>query len=166
MEQTVKRFMQRKGKGEKRGGGARGGRIDPDTNGDCLIDDNEARAAAQKRIEMVKKHIAKLKERFEARGDGRFPPMLATVDTNQDWEISADEETAAIERMAEESKARNAVVLKYYDEDGDGTLSAGEQAAAKKAMEFAEEGLRNAAKRRLGNRQRNRQGRRGGGGQR
>ena len=152
LKQAVQRFTQGegKGKGKGEGKGQKGrGRVNPDTNGDCLIDAAESQAAAKARIEMVKKHMGRMKERFQGREDGRFPHMLAVVDTNQDWEISPDEEAAASAKMLVEHKARNELVLKHFDADGSGDLSASEQAAAKKATAFAEEGIRNAAKRRF-----------------
>lgn len=161
IKQTAQRFMRGKDGGKDGGGKGRRGRIDPDTNGDCLIDENEALEAAKRRIDQTKQWMPKLKERFSAQGEGRFPPMLAMIDTDQNWEISAEEEAAAIKRICEEYQARNELVLKYFDENEDGKLDEAEQAAAKKAMAFAEEGVRNANRRRMGNRGQNRQGRRG-----
>ena len=56
--------------------------------------------------------------------------------------ISPDEAAAFTKRFEEQWQARNELTMKYFDADKDGKLSETEQAAARKAIEFAEERVR------------------------
>jgi len=124
------------GGGEERG---RPGPQDPDSNGDCIIDDTEARVAAEHRIDMTRRIVERLAQRAQDNPDMRYPGMLAEIDVDRNYDISDAEAKAAVERQIIELQKRNEIVLKYYDTDQDGELNDTERAAAKTAFEFMKE---------------------------
>lgn len=128
---------------------------DADTNGDCIIDDTEARLAAEKRVEAGRKLIERLRQRSKDNPDAPYPPLAAELDTDRNYEVSDAEAQAAVQRIMAELQKRNAIVLKYFDTDKDGKLSPAEQATAKTAFDFMNE-IRAGAADRLGPMIRNR----------
>lgn len=112
---------------------------DPDTNGDCLIDDTEARVAAERRVDLGRRLIDRLRERAAENPNAPYPPMVAELDTDRNLDVSDAEAQAAVVRAMAELQKRNAIVLKYYDADKDGRLNAAELAAAKAAFAFMDE---------------------------
>ena len=124
-------------------------RANPDTNGDCLIDDEEADAAVRKTLDGLAKELAERTALFDNDGDGRLdaeeikrlqnamvdktrarPPLLDRVDANGDWQLSEEEVTAAGDRLRELYRHRNQSVLEQFDKNHDGKLDAKEQVPA------------------------------------
>jgi hypothetical protein len=112
---------------------------DPDTNGDCIIDDTEARLAAEKRVDFGRKAIDRLRERAKDNPEAPYPPLAAELDSDRNYDVSDAEAQAAVERTMADLQKRNAIVLKYFDTDKDGKLSAAETPAAKAAFAFMNE---------------------------
>jgi Ca2+-binding EF-hand superfamily protein len=112
---------------------------DPDTNGDCIIDDTEARLEAEKRVDQGRKMIDRLRERAKENPDAPVPPMIAELDTDRNYDVSDAEAQTAVERIMADLQKRNAIVLKYFDADKDGKLSATELPVAKAAFAFMNE---------------------------
>jgi hypothetical protein len=112
---------------------------DPDANGDCIIDDTEARLAAEKRVDLGRKLIDRLRERNAGNPNAPYPPMAAELDTDRNLDVSDAEAQAGVARVMAELQKRNAVVLKYFDTDKDGTLGAAELPVAKTAFAFMNE---------------------------
>ncbi|MBN2451753.1 MAG: hypothetical protein JXR77_15300 [Lentisphaeria bacterium] len=112
---------------------------DPDTNGDCIIDDTEARVAAERQVDMIRTFVERMRQRAEDDPDMRYPDMLARVDADRNWDVSDEEAKAAVEQQMAELQKRNEIVLKYFDTDQDGALKDGELEAAKKAFAFMKE---------------------------
>lgn len=121
--------------------------VDPDTNGDGIVDETEARAEAERRIEMFRKSLEMFKQRQAQNPDVKMPGFMAFVDTNQDGELSGDEANAIIERVMAEFEQRNELVLKIFDDNKDGVLDAAELAVAKKAFEYQKEAQKAAMER-------------------
>jgi hypothetical protein len=127
------------------GEGARGGpqrpavAQEPDANGDCIIDDTEARLVAEKRVESARKMIERLRARAQEDPNAPYPPMAAELDTDRNYEVSDAEAGAAVQRLMADMQKRNAIVMKYFDTDKDGALSAAELPAAKTAFAFMNE---------------------------
>jgi len=138
---ALKAMAQRLQQGEgARGDMARGPAAqDPDTNGDCMIDDTEARVVAERRVDIGRKLIERLRERAAENPDVPYPPMVAELDTDRNLDVSDAEAQAAVQRLMAELQKRNAIVLKYYDGDKDGKLNDTELAAAKTAFAFMRE---------------------------
>ena len=145
-----------KGKGGPRGAGrgARGmGPGNPDQNGDLIVDEQEAQAAAQARIERARAMLDKVRERADANNDGvvdqaekdrleehtakrggRRAGVLHRVDEDGDLEISDAEAETAVAAITERFEKRNERILKRFDENGDGTLDETEVETAKEAI--------------------------------
>jgi hypothetical protein len=122
------------------GGPRRAGLLaDADTNGDCMIDDTEARLMAEKRVDMGRKMIDRLRERTADNPGAPYPPMAAELDTDRNLDVSDAEAQAAVARIMAELQKRNEIVLKYFDTDKDGTLNAAELPVAKTAFAFMNE---------------------------
>lgn len=122
---------------------------DPDTNGDGIVDEQEARTEAERRVEMARKQLEMFKERQAQNPDVKLPGFMAMVDTNADGELSGDEANAIIDRVMAEFEQRNELVLKIFDDNKDGVLDAAELAAAKKAFLYQEE-MQKATMQRMG----------------
>ncbi len=137
LEMVAQRAMQ----GEGGRGDPQRGMVapDPDTNGDCIIDDTEARLEAEKRVDLGRKMIDRLRERAKDNPDAPLPPMIAELDTDRNYDVSDAEAQAAVARIMADLQKRNAVVLKYYDADKDNQLSAAELPTAKAAFAFMNE---------------------------
>ncbi len=112
---------------------------DPDANGDCIIDDTEARLAAEKRVDLGRKLIERLRERSKDNPEAPYPPPAVELDTDRDYHVSDAEAQAAVQRIMADLQKRNATVLKYFDTDKDGKLSATELPPAKAAFAFMNE---------------------------
>ena len=127
--------------------------IDPDTNDDCLVDDQEALAGATKALQRVKEMLERMRQQFDADGDGALneaeasrlrnwqtekgrpmPHFLSEIDANQDMAVSAAEEKAAIDRMVGLFKRRNEGILNRFDANGDGKLDEAETAKAREGI--------------------------------
>jgi Ca2+-binding EF-hand superfamily protein len=127
-------------------GGQRGGKqqarqqpADPDTNGDCIVDEQEARVEAERRVEQVRKQLEALKKRQEKNPNAKLPPFLAQLDKDGNGELSGEEANAIVEQTMKQFEEQNALVLKIFDDNKDGLLDAMEQANAKKAFLYAAE---------------------------
>ncbi len=144
--EAVKGFVAQAKRGGNEGGqkaGREGQRrmepTDPDTNGDGIVDEQEARVEAERRVEMARKQLEMFKQRQAQNPDVKMPGFMALVDPNQDGELSGEEANAIIERVMAEFEQRNELVLKIFDDNKDGLLDAGELVAAKKAFEYQKE---------------------------
>jgi len=122
---------------------------DPDTNGDGIVDEQEGRTQAERRVEMARKQLEMFKERQAQNPDVKMPGFMAMVDTNADGELSGEEANAIIDRVMAEFEQRNELVLKIFDDNKDGVLDAAEQVAAKKAFLYQEE-MQKATMQRMG----------------
>jgi Ca2+-binding EF-hand superfamily protein len=148
---AIKRFAQHVQQAGGQGGGpaggqrgpgaqqARGERPNPDTNGDCIVDEEEAKAEAERRVEMIKKQLEGFEKRKENNPEANLPGFLAMLDKDGNGQISDEELNAVSEETMKEFQQRNELVLKIYDEDGNGTLDEAELAAAKKGVLFSDE---------------------------
>ncbi|MDX9978727.1 MAG: hypothetical protein RBU25_01650 [Lentisphaeria bacterium] len=112
---------------------------DPDTNGDGIVDEQEARAEAERRVEMARRQLEMFKERQAQNPDVQMPAFMAAVDTNQDGELNGEEANAIVARVMAEFEERNATVLKIFDENGDGVFNEAEMAVLKKAVRYHQE---------------------------
>ncbi len=108
----------------------------PDTDGNCLIDETEALIVAEKNLEQMRRWMSALKRRAENNPRAPVPPVIAQIDPNRDWEIDEAEAEAFLTRKVDELQERNKRVLKVFDDNGDGALQDAELEAAKKAFEF------------------------------
>ncbi len=120
--------------------GQRGPQLaDPDANGDGIVDEQEARAEAERRIEMARRQLEMFKERQAQNPDVQMPAFMAAFDTNQDGELNGEEANAIVDRVMAEFEERNATVLKIFDENGDGVFDEAEMASLKKAVRYHQE---------------------------
>lgn len=122
---------------------------DPDTNGDCIVDEQEARTMAERRVEMIRKQLEMFKQRQAQNPEVKMPSFMAMVDTNKDGELSGEEANTVIEQVMKQFEDRNKLVLKIFDDNKDGVLDEVEQIAAKKAFLYASE-TQQANARRMG----------------
>lgn len=125
---------QRGNKGAQGGGPRQAQRlwVNPDTNGDCIIDDTEIRNAAERAVELVRKMLAAQKKRTPGQ-------TMKGIDPNENWELDPDEATTIAEKVVGIYQNQNEAVLKFFDRDEDGVLSESELASAKRAMLFSKE---------------------------
>ena len=156
-------------------------RVNPDTNGDCIVDDTEAVAAADRMIARFRTRNEFVLKRFDEDGDGTLsaaeitkletamsehdrqaPKVIENIDADHNWVISDAEAETAKTNMIERFRTRNAKVLEKFDADKDGQLTGDEIDAAKKAMEE----VRQRARERRGQEGQGGQGGRGGRGTR
>lgn len=112
---------------------------DPDTNGDGIVDEQEARAEAERRVEMARRQLEMFKERKAQNPDVQMPAFMAAADTNQDGELDGEEANAIVARVMAEFEERNATVLKIFDENADGVFNEAEMASLKKAVRYHQE---------------------------
>ena len=112
---------------------------DPDSNGDCLIDDTEARVAAERRVDAGRRLVDRLRQRRAENPNAPYPPLAAELDADRNWDISDAEAEAAVTRTMAELQKRNALVLKHFDTDQDGKLNETELATGKQAFAFMNE---------------------------
>jgi len=129
--------------------GQRRMQADPDTNGDGIVDEQEARTEAERRVEMARKQLEMFKERQAQNPDVKLPGFMAMVDANADGELSGEEANTIIDRVMAEFEKRNELVLKIFDDNKDGVLDAPELIAAKKAFLYQEE-VQKATMQRMG----------------
>jgi len=108
--------------------------VDPDTNGDCIIDEQEARIEAERRVEMARKQLERFKQRQAQNAQVKMPWFMAMVDTNKDGELSGEEANAIVEKVMQDFGKRNELILEIFDDNKDGALDDAEQVAAKKAL--------------------------------
>jgi Ca2+-binding EF-hand superfamily protein len=121
--------------------------VDPDTNGDCIVDEQEARIEAERRVGMARKQLEMFKQRQAQNPEVKMPRFMAMVDTNKDGELSGEEANAIVEKVMQEFAKRNELILKIFDDNKDGALDDAEQAAAKKALLYMKETQRMNAER-------------------
>ncbi len=124
--------------------------VNPDTNGDCLIDDEEARIAAEEDVKRLADLLERFSRDFDTDGDGvlgpeerkrlennlydrgRKPPrILEKLDTNHDWRLSDEEKEQAREHLTAVFKRRNQQVLERFDANGNGKLDEEEKDKAR-----------------------------------
>lgn len=128
--------------------------VNPDTNGDCLIDDEEARAAAEEDIQKLEDLLGRFTRDFDTDGDGtlgpderkrlendlydrgRKPPkMLERLDANHDWRLSDEEKEKAEQHLIAVFKRRNQLVLERFDANNNGKLDDEEREKARKYLD-------------------------------
>ena len=112
---------------------------DPDANSDGIVDEQEARAAAERRLEMIRKQLEAFAERKARDPNAKLPPFMAMFDPNGDGELSGEEANTIVEQQMGEFEVRNALVLKIFDDNKNGVLDDMELVMAKKAFAYAEE---------------------------
>ena len=154
---AVEGFVTRARQAGKAKAGKQGGRdgqqartrqvVDPDTNGDCIVDEQEARVEAERRVAMARKQLEMFKQRQAQNPEVKMPRFMAMVDTNKDGELSGEEANAIVEKVMQEFAKRNELILKIFDDNKDGALDDAEQAAAKKALLYMKETQRMNAER-------------------
>jgi len=112
---------------------------DPDTNGDGIVDEQEARVEAERRVEMARRQLEMFRERRAQNPDVQLPAFMAAFDTNQDGELNGEEANAIVATVMAEFEERNALVLKLFDENGDGVFDEAELASLRKAARYHQE---------------------------
>jgi len=148
--------------------GERPERVCPDTNNDCIVDDTEAAAAADRMIERIstglermrsccdkngdgvidEKEMGKVLDRLEKRREqrakhrGNRGQEMGPIDANQDLVLSDAEAAAARERLLAMFQKRNVMVMKRFDADKNGALDEAEQSAAREAREKIKNGIK------------------------
>jgi len=144
--------------------------VNPDTNGDCLISDAEAKTAARQTVKNLEAFFAQVSARFDTDGDGvlnedeagrinnllaengrKRPRFLDWIDKNGDWNLSDKEADAAERILISRYNRQNQIVLRRCDKNGDGRLDEAEQAEAQKLLEQMRKRL-GAGERRIGRR--------------
>jgi len=128
--------------------------VNPDTNGDCLIDDDEARIGAEEDVKRLAELLERFSRDFDTDGDGvlspeerkrlennlydrgRKPPrLLEKLDTNHDWRLSDEEKELARKHLTAIFKRRNQQILERFDANGNGKLDEPEKDKARAFLE-------------------------------
>jgi len=128
--------------------------VNPDVNGDCLIDEEEARRGAEQTVRNLQKLFETLTQRFDDDGDGRLskreaqridnlfaeagksrPRVLDLIDRNRDWNLDDEELEAARSALIRRYQQRNRLILQRCDANGDGKLEGDELEAARAMVE-------------------------------
>jgi len=120
--------------------------FNPDINGDGVVDNEEAKEAAEHLAQSLSTVIDRIRESYDTDGDGRlndvemermkssledkglrYPKFVERLDTNHDWAVSEDERAAFV----------TAMTRRFLHNGGQGTGSKPAGAAAKPATEPA-----------------------------
>lgn len=120
---------------------------DPDQNGDGIVDEQEARIEAERRVEMARRQLEMFRERQAQNPELQMPAFMAAFDTNRDGELSGAEANAIVAQVMAEFEERNDLVLQIFDDNGDGVLDEAELASLRKASLFQREMQRRNAQR-------------------
>jgi len=118
------------------GGGQRPEFQDPDTNGDCLIDDDEAQAVIDKTADRMRENFKRMNEqilnRFDEDGDGALTG--AELDKAKEAREQLKQRRRDGGGPAGGPPAGMQEIVKKFDEDGDGRLSDEERQKARAEM--------------------------------